>query len=230
MAQAGRIDGIFRRAENDGRDALLENEVYSLLKQLGISTPRFIFINKGEKAAAGSLKRLKSRRVVLKVVSPQIVHKSDVGGVAFVENKPGSVNRAMARMLSDVPGKFEAESGLAPDIRGVLVLEKIDAEDLGFGSEFLVGIRNSRDFGPVVTMGLGGLDVEYLSERLKERSAVAIGSAHLLRPLDIIPLLEPLAVFDKLVKPFRGKPAPLGRKTLAAIFRRFIELAVHLSP
>lgn len=230
MAQAKRIDGIFRRAENDGRDALLENEVYSLLKQLGISTPRFIFIKKGKKAAAGSLNRLKSRRVVLKVVSPQILHKSDVGGVAFVENKPGSVNRAMARMLSDVPGKFEAESGLAPDIRGVLVLEKIDAGDLGFGSEFLVGIRNSRDFGPVVTMGLGGLDVEYLSERLKERSAVAIGSAHLLRPGDIIPLLEPLAVFDKLVKPFRGKPAPLGRETLAATFRRFIELAVHLSP
>ncbi len=228
--QAGRMEGIFRRAEEDGRDSLLEHEVYALLRGLGIATPRFTFVKRGQKAAAGSLARLNSNQAVLKVVSPGIVHKSDVGGVAFVENKPGPVNRGIARLLSDVPERFEASAGRAPDIRGVLVLERISYEDFGLGSELLVGIRRSREFGPVVTMGLGGLDVEYLNERLKERSASAIGSAHLLRPREIIPLLEPLAVFDKLDRGFRGKPAPLGKEPLAAAFQRFVELAVHFSP
>jgi acyl-CoA synthetase (NDP forming) len=230
QAAAGEIERIFERAEKDDRDFLLEHEVYALLKRLGIAVPRFAFIKKGRKAEAAQLTRLKSSRVVLKVVSPQIVHKSDVGGVAFVENKPGPVNRAIVRMLTDVPRRFEAAAATAPDIRGVLILEKVAYEDLGFGSELLVGVRRSREFGPVVTVGLGGLDVEYVNERLKERKAVAIGSAHLLRRKEIIPLLEPLAVYDKLVQDFRGKAAPLSKETLAATCERFIDLAVRFSP
>ncbi|HUU37411.1 MAG TPA: acetate--CoA ligase family protein, partial [Candidatus Desulfaltia sp.] len=230
MAGAGEIEKIFERAEKDHRNFLLEHEVYALLKRLGIATPRFVFIKKGQKASAAQLTGLKSPRVVLKVVSPQIVHKSDVGGVAFVENKPGPVNRAIIRMRTDVPKKFEAAGKTAADIRGVLVLEKVAYADLGFGSELLVGIRHSREFGPVVTIGLGGLDVEYLHERLKERGALAIVSAHLLRRREIIPLLEPLAAYDKLVKGFRGKAAPVSGETLAATCERFIDLAVHFSP
>jgi len=230
MAGAGEIEKIFERAEKDHRNFLLEHEVYALLKHLGIATPRFVFIKKGQKASAAQLTGLKSPWVVLKVVSPQIVHKSDVGGVAFVENKPGPVNRAIIRMRTDVPKKFEAAAKTAADIRGVLVLEKVAYADLGFGSELLAGIRHSREFGPVVTIGLGGLDVEYLHERLKERGALAIGSAHLLRRREIIPLLEPLAAYDKLVKGFRGKAAPVSGESLAATCERFIDLAVHFSP
>ncbi|MGB7294060.1 MAG: acetate--CoA ligase family protein [Candidatus Aminicenantales bacterium] len=230
IAGIGRIEEIFKRAEKDGRDFLLEHEVYALLKHLGIAAPRFVFIKKGTKASAVQLARLKSRQAVLKIVSPQIVHKSDVGGVSFVENKPGPVNRAIARMLSDVPERSAEAAGTAPDIRGILVLEKVAHEDLGFGSELLLGIRHSREFGPVVTAGLGGLDVEYLNERLKERKALAIGSAHLLRREDIIPLLKPLAVFDKLVKDFRGKAAAVSKETLAAAYERFSELALRFSP
>ncbi len=225
-----RPEEIFRRAEKDKRNFLLEHEVYALLRRLGITTPRFVFIKKGKKAGAGVLARLMSRQVVLKVVSPQVVHKSDVGGVAFVENKPGPVNRAIARLLAEVAKRFEAAAGTIPDIRGVLVLERISYEDVGFGSELLLGIRHSREFGPVVTMGLGGLDVEFLNERIEKPKALAIGSAHLLRRREIIPLLEPLAVYDKLVKSFRGKAAPVSGETLAATFERFIDLAVHFSP
>ncbi len=226
---AGEIERIFERAEKDNRGFLLEHEVYALLKTLGLSIPRYVFIKKGQQASAAQLARLKSPWVVLKIVSPQVVHKSDVGGVAFVEGKPGPVNRTIAGMLADVRLKFKAASGIDPDIRGVLVLEKVAFEDLGFGSELLIGIRHSREFGPVVTMGLGGLDVEYLNERLKAKEAAAIGSAHLLRRRDIIPLLEPLAAYDKLVTGFRGKAAPVTRETLAATFERFIDLAVHFS-
>src|SRR4030065_77365 len=80
----------------------------------------------------------------------------------------------------DAPRFFFVKKG-GRGTREELVLEKVAFPDLGFGSELLLGIRNSREFGPVVTMGLGGLDVEYVNERLKEKRAVAIGSAHLLR-------------------------------------------------
>ena len=229
IAGTGQIEKIFQRAENDSRNFLLEHEVYALLRAVGIASPRFFFVKKGERATREKLSALRSDSVVLKIVSPQIVHKSDVGGVAFVENSVPAVNRAIHRMLAEVPAKFAGTEAAGPDIRGVLVLEKVAFSDLGFGSELLLGIRNSREFGPVVTMGLGGLDVEYVNERLKERKALALGSAHLLRRDQIEGLLEPLAFFEKLVRGFRGNPAPLSLDILIEAFDRFRRLAAHFS-
>jgi len=59
---------------------------------------------------------------------------------------------------------------------------------------------------------------------------VAIGSAHLLGRDQIEGLLEPLAFFDKLVKGFRGKPAPISRNILIEAFDRFRRLSAHFSP
>ncbi len=227
---AGRIDRIFRRAEKDGRNLLFEHEVYDLLRAWGIGAPRFFFVKKGERATRNKLLALRSDRVVIKVVSPQIVHKSDVGGVAFVEKSVREVNRAIARMHSEVPAKFAGTGSSGPDIRGVLVLERVSFDDLGFGSELLLGIRNSREFGPVVTMGLGGLDVEYVNERLKEKSSAAVVSAHLVKREDIGTLLEPLAFYDKLVRGFRGKPSSVSRDILIDTFDLFCSLAAHFSP
>ena len=210
IAGAGPIESIFKRAEKDNRNFLLEDEVYALLRASGIDVPRFFFVKKGERATREKLSALRSDEVVLKIVSPQIVHKSDVGGVVFVGKTAAEVNRAIARMLAEVPAKFAGPEAAGLDIRGVLVIEKVAFDDLGFGSELLLGIRNSREFGPVVTMGLGGLDVEYVNERLKEKTAVAIGSAHLLCRDQIEGLLEPLAFYDKLVEGFRGRPAPIS--------------------
>jgi acyl-CoA synthetase (NDP forming) len=232
---------IFKEAETEKRSFLLEHEVYALLRSFGIETPRFYFIKKGKEASAKILAGLGSEEVVLKIVSPDIVHKTDVGGVAFVKNKATAVNRAIKRMLAEVPKRFAewAKSFGRPDgsclheveadVRGILVLEKVAYENVGFGSELLLGIRRSREFGPVVTMGLGGLDVEYVNERIKEGQAVAIGSAHLLRKKEILPLLAPMAFHDKLTKGFRGGTALLSEKTLVETYRRFLELAFHFS-
>jgi acyl-CoA synthetase (NDP forming) len=239
---SSQLNKIFQKAEADHRNFLLEPEVYSVLQALGIKTPRFFFIKKGEKVSAKKLSSLRSQEVVLKIVSPSIVHKSDVGGVAFVENKAVVVNQAVKRMLMDVPKRFAEwtkslarpeESSLQKveeDIRGILALEKVAYEKIGFGSELLVGIRHSREFGPVVTMGLGGLDVEYVNERIKEGKAVGIGSAHLLRKKEILPLLKPLAFYGKLVKAFRGREALLSEKTLVDTYDRFLQLAACFSP
>lgn len=229
-ARLRRVDRLFARAAKEGRDFLLEPEVYALLRAFGLEPPRFFFVRKGRKAAREKLSALKSDQVVLKIVSPGIVHKSDVGGVAFVRNSAADVNRAIARMLAEVPARAARTGTPGPDIRGVLVLEKVAFADLGFGSELLAGVRNSREFGPVVTMGLGGLDVEYVNERLKERTALAIGSAHLLERGQIESLLEPLAFTEKMVRGFRGKPAPATADALVGAFDLFRRLAAHFSP
>jgi acyl-CoA synthetase (NDP forming) len=236
-----KIQKIFARAEKDQRDSLFEHEVYSLLRACGLATPRFVFVPRGKRVRPPDLAALRSREVVVKVVSPRIVHKSDVGGVAFAPNTARAVGAAIRTMMSEVPKKFaqrreqsgssERASGGETDaeIRGALVVERVEPEDLGFGSEILLGLRNSREFGPVVTMGLGGLDVEYVNERLKEGRALAIGSAHLLRRSELEAGLSSMAVYDKLTKGFRGKAAPLAARVLVEAFDRFAELGRRFS-
>lgn len=239
------IDRIFERAEKDGRNFLLEHEVYRMLREAGLRTPKFIFVAKGKKIDRADLAGLRSPELVLKVVSPRILHKTDVGGVMFVKNNPAAVNAGCKKMLAAVPGKFQDWAGkfekkgsvrslsqpaIVEAIRGILVLEKVQYEKFGFGSELLMGIRNSREFGPILTMGAGGVEVEYLNERIQEGKAASIGSAHLLQKKDILPHLEPLAVYEKLAKPFRGKAPALALPELRDTYFRFLELAAHYSP
>ncbi|MGB8953020.1 MAG: acetate--CoA ligase family protein [Candidatus Aminicenantales bacterium] len=239
------IDKIFEKAEKENRRFLFEHEVYRMLKEAGLQTPKFVFLPRGKKAAAKSLAGFRSPELVLKIVSPLIVHKSDVGGVQLARRSASSVNKAVKKMLETVPRRFQAWTGqyemsarkekitlsdIERSIRGILILEKVEFEKIGFGTELLLGVRNSREFGPVVTLGAGGLEVEYLNERLKEGKAASIASAHLLEKKDVLAGLEPLAVYDKLVNPFRGKEAVLPKEELRETYFRFRELAAHYSP
>jgi acyl-CoA synthetase (NDP forming) len=238
-----RISLLFERAESEGRSFLLEQEVYEMLEAAGMAAPRRLFLKKGEKVDRKKLEALASPEVAVKVVSPLIQHKSDVGGVVFCQAEAEAVDTACADMLRDVPGRFlrwrmsfgrESESPLTAaqveaSLRGFLVLEKVDFERAGFGQELLMGLKNSREFGPVVTVGAGGLEVEYLNERLKEGRSLSLASAHLLEKTDILGQLEPLAVFDKLTRDFRGRKALLSEQELALTYSRFQELATHFS-
>ena len=170
-----KIQAVFETAEKEGHSFLLEHEVYSVLRCAGLPTPNHFIIEKGKKLKREELAALGSKSVVLKIVSPLILHKSDAGGVRFVKAEASAVNKACREMMEEVPGRFlswaekfdEARLKSMPtrkavkeSIRGILVCEKIEFEDVGFGSELLAGIKNSREFGPVMTVGSGGLDVK----------------------------------------------------------------------
>jgi acyl-CoA synthetase (NDP forming) len=241
-----KVDRTLEVAERDGRDFLLEPEVYDVLKEAGIPAPRHVFIPAGQAVRRKDLIGLGTDTVVLKVVSPLIIHKSDVGGVAFVKPDAASVDKACASMLRTVPLRYlewerrgrghgaaggpSSPKAVRESIRGFLVAEKVAFDDVGFGSEILLGLRNSRDFGPVLTMGSGGLDVEYMNERLREGRAVAIASAHLLASEKAQGLLEPLTFYGKLAAEFRGRKALVSPKALAEILLRFRDLAAAFSP
>ena len=241
------ISRLFERAGKEGRWFLLEPEVYEMLEAAGLTAPGRLYLNRGEKPDRKHLEALGCAEVVVKVVSPLIQHKTDVGGVAFVPADPPAVERACAAMLHSVPGRYalwaerfgrgSQPGGARPvsaqdieaSIRGFLILEKVEFEKAGFGQELLLGLKNSREFGPVVTVGAGGLDVEYLNERLKEGQALSLASAHLLEKADVLRHLGPLAVFDKLTRDFRGRPPILPEQELASTYARFQALAAHFS-
>ncbi len=223
---------VLEKAEKDGRNVLLEPEVYEVLKDAGLPTPRHLFVPAGGKAGRRELRALGTAEVVVKIVSPLVIHKSDVGGVAFAKAEPAAVGKACAAMLRTVvarsrPSERKAVRG---SVRGFLIVEKVAFENIGFGSEILVGLRNSQDFGPVLTMGSGGLDVEYMNARLKEGRAVAIASAHLLDAAKAKDLLEPLTFYGKLAAEFRGRKGLVSPQVLVDTLLRFRDLAAAFSP
>jgi len=239
------IDAIFEKAEKDGRAFLFEHEVYQMLKAANFRPPKFKFVRKGRRVQAEDLAGFRTPELVLKIVAPLILHKTDVGGVQFVKNGPAAVRAGIKKMLAEVPGRFRdwleknkqpgaAKTPSLPeivrDIRGMLICEKLDYEKIGFGTELLFGARNSREFGPIVTMGAGGVEVEYLNERIEKGRAMSIASAHLLHKKDVLDHLEPLAVYDKLIKPFRGKSPVLDASQLREAYFGLCELAAHYSP
>jgi len=222
---------VLERAERDGRTFLLEPEVYEILKDAGIAVPRHVLVPAGQAVRRKDLQALRAPEVVVKIVSPLVIHKSDVGGVAFAKAEPAAVNRACAAMLRTVLARTPAgeRKAVRASVRGFLLVEKVAFENVGFGSEILLGLRNSQDFGPVLTMGSGGLEVEYMNARLKSGRAVAIASAHLLDGSKAQEILEPLTFFGKLAAVFRGRKPLVSPHTLVETLLRFRDLAAAFS-
>jgi hypothetical protein len=118
----------------------LEPEALRLLESAGVPVPRFAWArSKAEALEAGAGI---GYPVVAKVVSPQVLHKTDVKGVqAGIADGAGLVNAY--ECLSRLPG-FE----------GVVVAEMLS------GRELILGAKNDFQFGPVVLLGIGGTAVE----------------------------------------------------------------------
>ncbi len=165
---------VLGRADAEGRTALLEHEVYTLLAPAGVGVPAHRAVRGPEEVDDSLCAALGSTEVVVKVVSPDILHKSDVGGVAFCENDPGRIRDAVADVLGS-----SRRAAPGAEIRGALVAEKVRFHQ-GLGRELLAGFRHDPAFGAVVVLGVGGLDAEYLLASLRpERGKVALAAASL---------------------------------------------------
>jgi acyl-CoA synthetase (NDP forming) len=94
--------------------------------------------------------------VVLKVLSPRIVHKSDVGGVFVGVEDGAELARAWVQLTQDVPRR----AGITADeLEGVLVQAMVRG-----GKETIIGMTSDPQFGPVLMFGLGGIYVEALGD------------------------------------------------------------------
>ena len=149
---SGKVDEVIEKARAEGRKKLLEHEAYDILRTYDLPVPKAGLAKDVEEAVR--LAESIGYPTVLKIVSPDIVHKSDVGGVKVGLKKAGEVREGFNSILSNVKGK-------APEAKvvGVLVQEMVP-EDL----EVIVGSTRDPTFGPVLMFGLGGIFVEVLKD------------------------------------------------------------------
>jgi acetate---CoA ligase (ADP-forming) subunit beta len=129
-----------------------EPEAIALLASYGISYPEHGVAHSAEEAV--QIAERIGYPVVMKVISPQIVHKSEAGGVCVNIDKAEAVAQAFHKIFKEVK-KYNADA----EIRGILVCRQAKA-----GLELVVGKTEDEVFGPVLMFGLGGVFVEILRD------------------------------------------------------------------
>jgi len=159
------------RAVAAGRTVLLEPEVYALVAGAGIGVPRHRLVASPEEIGTATCSALGCDEAVVKVASPDLVHKSDIAGVRFCRNEPAALRAAAAAVLEAV----RKASPLAR-LEGVLIAERVRFR-AGLGRELLAAFRHDPAFGPVVVIGAGGLDSEALLAALQPGPARAMLAA-----------------------------------------------------
>jgi acetate---CoA ligase (ADP-forming) subunit beta len=143
---------IINQAKKEGRKALLETEAKTICIEYGIPVTKFkLALN--EKEAAKHADEI-GYPVVLKIVSPDIIHKSDAGGVIVNLKNPAEVANAYKKIMENVK-KYNAKAKIV----GVLVQEMAPQS-----TEVIVGAIKDPQFGQTVMFGLGGIFVEILKD------------------------------------------------------------------
>ena len=146
------VEGILDGARREDRGFLLANEAQQVAAILGIEMPRSIVASSLDEAVRAA-KQI-GYPVVMKVVSKDILHKSDAGGVALDLENDGEVIDAYQAILRSC-------RAYKPDaiIAGVEVVQMVRP-----GVETILGARQDPSFGPVVMFGLGGIYVEVMKD------------------------------------------------------------------
>ena len=182
---------------NNARGAALD-EVASkkLLKAYGIPVSR----EEIAETAADAVKIAKKIGfpVVAKVVSADILHKSDIGGVVLNINSAAEVKKA----FNDITARVKKLKG-KPKLEGILIAQQVKAE-----LELVVGASLDAEMGPVVLFGTGGVDIELMKD-------VALAGAPL-DEADARELINRTKAGVKL-KGYRGKPALHEASAIKAI-------------
>jgi acetate---CoA ligase (ADP-forming) len=143
---------IIARAMKEGRHVLLEQEAKQLIKIHGAPTFEG-HLAKDEQQAWEFAEQFEGA-AVLKIVSPDILHKSDAGGVKLNLETEAQVKDAFKEITRSA-GSFHPDA----DIRGVLVSPMARK-----GLEIIIGTKIDEQFGPVIMYGLGGIMVEIMKD------------------------------------------------------------------
>jgi acyl-CoA synthetase (NDP forming) len=215
-----RVRGLLEGARHRATGILTEPEGMDLLEAAGIPVPRRLVLTGAGEAARLGAPPFAGERAVLKVVAPHILHKTEARGVAVVPNTPEAIRAELAEMERRFSGH---------EVDGYLLAEHIPHET-GPGHELLLGMRWTPDYGPVVTMGAGGLHTEFLARSIREDRSLALLSPGLAEPGAIERALGQVAVVRLVTEPQRGRPPLVAPDLLANLVRRFLELAAALVP
>ncbi|WP_028576335.1 acetate--CoA ligase family protein [Desulfomicrobium escambiense] len=246
------ITALFREAQLEGRYFLYEYEVYTLLARSGAETPpRANLLVRGARPSDEELAAMPGDKAVLKIVSPTIVHKTEVGGVRIVPKTPDNVRSALRRMLYEVPENYAAwierhpdaaplsyrglsgqglVAAISRDLKGVLQVQFMPPDSDAFGNELIVGLRRTREFGMVLSAGLGGTDTELYAQRFRKGQAIVAASTALTDGEAFFGLFRQTISYKKLAGLTRGQRRIVGDDQLIECFESFIAMANFYSP
>ena len=143
---------VITKAKKEGRNVLTETEAKDVLQQAGINVVETKLATSKEEAISISEKM--GMPVVLKIVSPDVIHKSDSGGVKLDLRTRKQLEKAYDEILKNVK-KACPEA----NIQGISVQKMARP-----GVEVIIGISTDAQFGPVIMFGLGGILVEILKD------------------------------------------------------------------
>ncbi len=144
---------IIEKALQENRAKLLEHEALALVEAYGVPVPGYGLARNAEEAAEIAEKI--GYPVVLKIVSPDIVHKSDVGGVIVGLSSPEEVRKGFEEIINNVKKHVPGAR-----IEGVLVQKMAPKGAV----EVVVGAIRDPVFGPAVMFGLGGIFIEVFKD------------------------------------------------------------------
>ena len=148
---------IFKTALAEGRTFVLEHEAKDIMKEYGIPIPPYDTAATEDEAAKKA--KVIGFPVVLKILSKDILHKSDAGGVKINLKDEAQVREAYQEIMKNAKN-YGKKEGIDVDLsRGVFISDFAD-----MGTEVIVGVTLDPQFGHALMFGLGGIFVEVLKD------------------------------------------------------------------
>jgi acyl-CoA synthetase (NDP forming) len=213
------VSRLIEAARTRGDATLVGPDAMAIARAVGIRCPRSVFVSGVPKWGVVETEAF-GDQIVVKAVSPHLVHKTDVGAVAIVRNRPELV----AATIRDMARRLES--------RGVIgfTLDEWVAHDAAFGGELLAAARWTDDFGPVLVIGPGGVSAEFVAAHLTRSRNLVMLSPSLPLRRGMGDTLREAAVVEFATTPHRGTPARLSLRALEALVGRVGAFARHFMP
>jgi acetyl coenzyme A synthetase (ADP forming)-like protein len=199
------VRAILAKAKSEKRRFLPEPEAHAVLKAYGLPMLRSKMV--GDATEATTVAEEIGFPVVLKIVSPDIIHKVDVGGVRLNLESEDDVRHAYEDLIQQVKS---AKDGAK--IWGVLVQEMVRG-----GKETILGMKRDPQFGPLLMFGLGGIYVEVLRDVTFRIAPIRELGAH-----NMIDNIKGI----KLLMGYRGEP-PSDLEAIANSLSRLSQLVIE---
>jgi 3-hydroxypropionyl-CoA synthetase (ADP-forming) len=199
------VQKIFNDVFSTNEKVITEELAKKILTEYGVKVPKYALVKSADEAEK------KAREVgfplVAKIVSPQILHKTDVNGVKVGLNSEAAVKET----FNDMHGRLSKQY----NVKGVL-LEKMAAP----GAELIVGLQNDPQFGPIIMVGIGGIYTEVFKD-------VTFRVLPITKE-DAVSMMEDLKG-KQILKGFRGAP-PVSMDALANALVSIGNLGTDMAP
>jgi acetyl coenzyme A synthetase (ADP forming)-like protein len=185
-----RVESILAKAREDDRTVLLSYETSDVFESYGIRSPKTRLARTPREAMSYQTEIGKS---VMKIVSPQIIHKTDVGGIILDIKTPEEAFEAYIQIVDNAK-KFGPQTA---KIYGVEIQEMIDSKKEKKVNELIIGMSRDPQFGPLLMVGSGGIYANFLKD-------VSFALSYNFTRLDAKEMLQKTKIFS-LLQGVRGE-------------------------